>query len=50
MISNKSSIEIVVILGRPNCITGLDEGIFRSIHRFDSEHINVMSEARFKTL
>ena len=46
----KESIKIVVILGKPNCITGLDEGNFRSAHRYDEAYINVMSEARFKEI
>ena len=29
---------------------GLDEGIFRSIHKYDENCINVMSESRFKDL
>ena len=43
-------ITIVVIRGKPYVITGLDEGIFRSVHRFDEQMINVMSEARFREL
>lgn len=46
----KESIRIVVILGKPNSITGLDEGNFRSIHKYDEAYINVMSEARFKEM
>ena len=46
----KDSVRIVVILGKPNIITGLDEGIFRSIHKYDEAYINVMSEARFKEM
>ena len=46
----KESVRIVVILCKPNCITGLDEGIFRSIHKYDEEYVNVMSEARFKEI
>ena len=47
---SKDSIRIFVIMGKPNSITGLDEGIFRSIHKYDENYINVMSEARFKDL
>lgn len=47
---SKECTRIVVILGKPNSITGLDEGIFRSVHRYDEKHINVMSVARFKEL
>ena len=46
----KEYVRIVVILGKPNSITGLDEGIFRSIHKYDENCINVLSEARFKEL
>ena len=45
---SKECIRIIVIIGKPNCITGLDEGIFRSIHKYDENCVNVMSEARFK--
>ena len=44
------SVRIVVILGNPNSITGLDEGFFRSVHKYDEAYINVMSEARFKEM
>ena len=47
---SKECVRIVVILGKPNSITGLDEGIFRSVHKYDESYINVMSEARFKEL
>lgn len=47
---SKDSIKIFVIMGKPNSISGLDEGIFRSIHKYDENYINVMSEARFKEL
>ncbi len=46
----KECVRIIVILGKPNSITGLDEGVFRSIHKYDENYINVMSEARFKDL
>ena len=46
----KECVRIVVILGKPNSIAGLDEGNFRSIHKYDENFINVMSEARFKEL
>ena len=46
----KECVRIIVILGKPNSITGLDEGIFRSIHKYDENFINVMSDARFKEL
>ena len=47
---SKDSVRIVVILGKPNSICGLDEGIFRSVHKYDETCVNVMSEARFKEL
>ena len=47
---SKELVRIVVILGKPNSITGLDEGAFRSVHKYDENYINVMSEARFKDL
>ena len=46
----KESVRIVVILGKPNCITGLDEGNFRSVYKYDEAYINVMSESRFKEI
>ncbi len=50
LVPTKECIRIVVIIGKPNSITGLDEGIFRSIHKYDENYINVISEARFKDL
>jgi hypothetical protein len=47
---SKDCIRIFVVKGKPNCITGLDEGIFRSVHQYDEKYINVMSEARFKEI
>ena len=47
---SKECVRIFVIMGSPNSITGLDEGIFRSIHKYDENYINVMSEKRFKAL
>ena len=46
----KECIRIFVIMGKPNSITGLDEGVFRSVHKYDARFINVMSEDRFKAL
>ena len=46
----KSSVRIFVVMGKPNSIAGLDEGIFRSVHKYSEDHINVMSEARFKEI
>lgn len=45
---SKECVRIVVITGKPNSITGLDEGIFCSVHKYNETYINVMSEARFK--
>ena len=47
---SKDCIRFFVIMGKPNSIIGLDEGIFRSIHKYDENYINVMSESRFKDL
>ena len=47
---SKECIRIFVIMGKPNSIIGLDEGVFHSIHKYDENYINVMSEARFKEL
>lgn len=47
---SEDCIKILVIKGKPNSITGLDDGNFRSIHRYDERFINVMSEARFKEI
>lgn len=47
---SKDCIRLFIIMGKPNSITGLDDGIFRSIHKFDEKFINVMSEARFKEI
>ena len=47
---SKECVRIFVIMGKPNSIIGLDEGAFRSVHKYDENYINVMSEARFKEL
>ena len=47
---SKDCVRIVVIKGKPNCIAGLDDGIFRSARKYDEGYINVMSQARFKEL
>ena len=44
------SVRIFVVMGKPNSITGLDEGNFRSIHKYDENYINVISVTRFKDL
>ena len=46
----KEYVRIVVIMGKPGIITGLDDGIFRSANKFDDHYVNVMSETRFKKL
>ncbi len=45
----KDCATIFVIKGKPNGITGLDDGIFRSALKFDKEHINVMTLASLKS-
>ncbi len=45
---SKEYVRIVVIMGKPTVITGLDDGIFRSANKFDDNYVNVMSETRFK--
>ena len=47
---SKDSLKFFIVMGKPNSITGLDEGVFRSIHKYDESFINVMSEKRFKEL
>ena len=47
---SKEYVRIVVVMGKPTVITGLDDGIFRSANKFDESFVNVMSETRFKTL
>ena len=47
---SKEYVRIVVIMGKPTVITGLDDGIFRSANKFDDHYVNVMSETRFKKL
>ncbi len=47
---SKEYVRIVVIMGKPTVITGLDDGIFRSANKLDESFVNVMSESRFKTL
>ncbi|MBO5040640.1 MAG: hypothetical protein J6D09_06040 [Clostridia bacterium] len=47
---SKEYVRIVVIMGKPTVITGLDDGIFRSANKFDEGYVNVMSETRFKKL
>ena len=47
---SKDSIKIFVVKGKPNYISGLDDGIFRSVHKYNEDYINVMSLARFKEI
>ena len=47
---SKEYIRIFVIMGKPNSITGLDEGMFCSVHKYDEHLINVMSQERLKDL
>lgn len=50
LVPSKDCIRIFVVKGKPNSITGLDDGIFRSVHKYDENYINVMSEASFKEI
>lgn len=50
LVPQKDIVRIFVIKGKPNSIIGLDEVVFRSVHRYDEKYINVMSEARFKEM
>lgn len=45
----KGVITIVIIKGKPAIITGLDNGLFSSVHSKDSDKIYVMSEKEFET-
>ena len=47
---SKQCVRIFVVMGKPGCISGLDQGVFRSAHTFDEGYINVMSEKRFREL
>ena len=47
---NDKKVTLFVIKGNPNGICGLDDGIFRSAKKFDTDFINVMSYGRFKEL
>ena len=47
---SKNAIRIFVVRGKPNGFVGLDDGNFRSVHKFDEAYLNVMSEKRFKEL
>ena len=47
---NKNAVTVFVVRGKPNVITGLDEGIFRGANNFDDRYINVMSYGRFKKI
>ncbi len=48
--NNNNCVTIFVIKGKPNGITGLDDGIFRSASKFDENLINIMTLRNFKTL
>ncbi len=43
-------ITLFVVKGKPNGITGLDEGIFRSANRFNDSSLNVIRYCRFKEM
>ncbi len=47
---NNNDTVVFVIKGKPNGITGLDDGIFRCANNFQDKYINVMSYRRFKKL
>ncbi len=47
---SKNETVIFVIKGKPNGITGLDDGIFRSAKKFNKDYINIMTLKSFKTL
>ena len=46
----KECVRIIVILGNPKSITGLNEGKFRSVDKYDEDYINVMPWQSFKNL
>ena len=48
--NTKDSITIFVVKGNPNGVIGLDDGIFKSVHKFDPNFINVMDYKSFKKL
>ena len=45
----KNETVIFVIKGNPNGVTGLDDGLFRSVKKFDKNYINIMALKYFKT-
>ena len=50
IVPEKNCVRVFVVRGKPNYISGLDDGIFRSVHKYDEAYVNVMSEARFKEI
>ncbi len=48
--SDEKDVVVFVISGKPNGITGLDDGVFRCANNFSKNHINVMSYGRFTEL
>lgn len=48
--TDKNYVTIFVIKGKPNGVTGLDDGIFKSVRKFDPKFINVMNYKSFKKL
>ena len=46
----KNETVIFVIKGNPNGVTGLDDGIFRGVKKFDENYVNIMSYKKFKQL
>lgn len=47
---NKEYVTLFVVRGRPNGICGLDDGIFRSILKYDEKFVNVLSMGDFKKM
>ena len=46
----KECVRIIVVMGKPKRITGLNEGKFRSADKYDEDYINVMPWQSFKNL
>lgn len=44
----KNETVIFVIKGNPRGVTGLDDGLFRGVKKFDSNYVNVMALKYFK--
>ncbi len=46
----KNETVIFIIKGNPCGVTGLDDGVFRGVKKFDQNYINVMSYKKFKNI